>query len=168
MTITRGAAKIDALADTGIWNPKRSDLRYSFISTIEVADSESGQQIVGATSNLSRYGCHIQTVTPFPPGTLVSLKINNKGITFHSRGKIVYAISGVGMGIHFESVAISDRAVLKEWLAQVIAEELEKRLRNSPAPKITLSHREIVVLVAGAVGLVAIIIAALAWLGLLT
>ena len=77
------------------------------------------------------------------------------------------AISGVGMGIHFENVAISDRALLKEWLAQVGAEELENRLRNTPAPKITLSHREIVVLAAGAVGLVAIIIAALAWFGLL-
>jgi PilZ domain len=167
MTSTSGAAKIDALADTGTWNLQRSDLRYSFISIIEVADSESGQRIVGATSNLSRYGCHIQTVSPFPPGTLVSLKINNKGIAFHSRGKVVYAISGVGMGIHFENVAISDRALLKEWLAQVSAEELENRLRNTPAPRITLSHREIVVLAAGAVVLVAIIIAALAWFGLL-
>ncbi len=109
MASSTGAPKVDVSQDTGNWHPRRSDLRYTFIATIEVIDANSGRQIVSATSNLSRYGCHVTTITPFLPGTSVKLTIKHQGITVECAGKVVYAISGEGMGVHFEKVGIADR-----------------------------------------------------------
>lgn len=167
MTNATGAPKIDVSPETGNWYPQRSDLRYSFIATIEVTDPDSGKKIVCATSNLSRYGCHVRTITPFLPGTSVKLTIKHQGITVKCVGKVVYAISGEGMGVHFEKVEIADRVILKEWLVQVGTEELEERLRKRSTVPVSLSKEEIIVLVACLVGLTAVIAGVFAWLGVL-
>lgn len=88
MTSTTDVRKIDVSGETGNWYPRRSDLRYTFIATIEVRDAESGKQIVSATSNLTSYGCQVRTSTPFLPGTPVKLTIKHQGITFRSLGKV--------------------------------------------------------------------------------
>jgi imidazolonepropionase-like amidohydrolase len=80
------SAEISVNPGTGY--PRRSDLRYSFVAKIEVTDS-SGKQIVAVTSNLSRYGCHVPTTTPFLSGTSVKLRIKRDRTTFESEGKVV-------------------------------------------------------------------------------
>lgn len=151
--------------DAGTGYPRRSDLRYSFIAQIEVTDS-SGKQLIAVTSNLSRYGCHVPTNTPFLPGTSVKLRIRRDRTTFESEGKVVYALSGSGMGIHFGSVPVGDRAVLKEWLVQVGAAELEQRLRHSREANPS-TPQKIIVLSALIVVLVAALAFTLLWFGLL-
>ena len=130
-------------------------------------DAESGKQIASATSNLTRYGCHVRTSPPFLPGTPVKLIIKHQGITFQSSGKVVYAIGGEGMGIHFGNVEIVERVILKEWLVQVGTEELEHRLRERTQTEIALSNKEKLFLVTCVVGLAAIIAGALAYFGVL-
>jgi PilZ domain len=145
--------------------PRRSDLRYSFIAKIKVSDP-SGKQIVAVTSNLSRYGCHVPTTTPFSPGTSVKLRIEHDGTTFESEGQVVYALSGAGMGIHFGNVPAGERVVLKEWLLQVGAAELEQRLRHSRAANPSKAQK-IIVLSALIVVLVATLAVTLVWFGVL-
>lgn len=151
--------------DAGTGYPRRSDLRYSFVAKIEVTDS-SGKQIFAVTSNLSRYGCHVPTATPFSPGRSVKLRIERDGMTFESEGKVVYALSGSGMGIHFGNVPLGERVVLKEWLVQVSAVELEQRLRQSREANPSTAHK-IIVLSALIVILVATLAVTLVWFGLL-
>jgi PilZ domain len=150
--------------DAGTGYPRRSDLRYSFVAKIEVTDS-SGKQIVAVTSNLSRYGCHVPTTTPFLPGTSVKLRIKRDRTTFESEGKVVYALSGSGMGIHFGNVPVGERVVLKEWLVQVSAAELEQRLRQSREANPS-TPQKIIVLSALIVVLVATLALTLLWFGL--
>ena len=157
------SAKVSA--DTGTGYPRRSDLRYSFVAKIEVTDS-TGKQIVAATSNLSRYGCHVPTTTPFLPGTSVKLRIQRDGTTFESEGKVVYALSGSGMGIHFGNVPAEGRVVLKEWLLQVSAAELEQRLRQSREANPS-TPQKIIVLAALIVVLVATLALSVLWFRLL-
>jgi hypothetical protein len=152
-------------ADGGTGYPRRSDLRYSFAAKIEITDS-SGKQVVAVTSNLSRYGCHVPTTTPFLQGTSVKLKIKRDCTTFESEGKVVYALSGSGMGIHFGNVPARERAVLKEWLVQVGATELEQRLRHSREANPS-KPQKIIVLSALAVVLVAALALTLLWFGVL-
>lgn len=167
MKIGTDALNVVVSPETGNWNLQRSDLRYEFIATIEVLDVDSGKQIVCATSNLSRYGCHVRTITPFLPGTSVKLTIKHQGITVESAGKVVYAISGEGMGVHFAKVGSGERLILKEWLVQVGAEELEERLRKSSNTKIALSKKEIVFLIGCLLGLAVLVAGAFSWLGIL-
>ena len=156
------SAEISVDADTGY--PRRSDLRYSFVAKIKVTDS-SGKQIVAVTSNLSRYGCHVPTTTPFLPGTSVKLRIKRDRTTFESEGTVVYAL-GSGMGIHFGNVPVRERVVLKEWLVQVSAAELEQRLRQSREANPSTPEK-IIVLSALIVVLVATLAFTLLWFGLL-
>ena len=151
-------------SDTRDWTPQRSDFRYSFIAKIEVLDGESGNRMACATSNVSRYGCHVKTLTPLLPDTTVKLKITHGGAAFESPGKVVYAIAGEGMGIHFGDVSAQARIVLKEWLTEIAAKELEHRLRNKPKPRVTLSRQDKLFLFACAGGLAALIFTALKWL----
>jgi hypothetical protein len=151
--------------DAGTEYPRRCDLRYSFVAKIEVTDS-SRKQIVAVTSNLSRYGCHVPTTTPFSPGASVKLRIKHERMTFECEGKVVYALSGTGMGIHFVNVPVGERVVLKEWLVQVGAAEIEQRLRQSSEANPSKAQK-IIVLSALILVLVATLAVTLVWLGLL-
>jgi hypothetical protein len=156
---------IDVSAEMGKRYPQRSDLRYRFVAAVELVDPQSGKQIVSATSNLSRYGCHVRTAAPFFPGTPVKIKITHGGGVFQSGGTVAYTIQGEGMGIHFGDVASEVRVLLKEWLQELSAKEFEFRLRETPRPRINLSREEKIVLVSCVLGLAAVIAAAVAWLG---
>lgn len=165
MVDARCVPKVDGPAATDNWYPQRSDLRYGFIATVEVLEIESAKQIVSTTSNLSRYGCHVRTSTPLLPGSAVKLKITQNGTEFQSEGKVVYAIGGDGMGIHFGEVGIADRVLLKEWLVQVSNEELQERLRDTPKPRLTLSRQEKLILIGCVLGLAIAIATLLVWSG---
>jgi hypothetical protein len=167
MASATSAPKVDVSPEPGKWYPQRSDLCYTFIATIEVVDANSGKQIVSATSSLSRYGCHVRTTTPFLPGTSVKMTIKHQSIAFQCGGEVVYAISGEGMGVHFEKVGIAERVILKEWLLQVGNQELEHRLRKRVKTPIPLSKQEIVLLIGCVVVLAAIMVGAFAWFGTL-
>ena len=78
----------------------------------------------------------------------------------------MYALSGEGMGIHFANVSVGERVVLKEWLVQVGAAELEERLRQSREANPSTSQK-IVVLSSLIVIVIGAVVLALAWFGLL-
>jgi hypothetical protein len=165
MTSVPGSLGVNGSVETGNWYPQRSDLRYGFVATTEVVDPKSGRQIVSETSNLSRYGCHVRTSTPVLPGTPVNLRIQYQGTSFQSQGRVVYAIRGEGIGIHFANVPIGERVVLKEWLLQLSTQDLENRLRERP--RIRFTNKGKVVLTIFMMALGTIVICALQWFKLL-
>lgn len=50
--------------------------RYSFHASIELTDLQSETQTKEQTSDLSLFGCHVDTLKPLPPGTKVRTKIS--------------------------------------------------------------------------------------------
>jgi PilZ domain len=150
----------DDAAKTGTWYPQRSGLRYTFVATIEVVNSQTGKQIVSTTSNLSRYGCYVQTNTPFQPGAKVKVTIKHQGTTFESGGEVVYAIPEAGMGLRFENSETAEVA-LNRWLVQVSNEVLEL-VRE----RVSFGKQEIV-LALSFVALAAIVAGVLVWSGAL-
>jgi len=70
------------------------------------------------------------------------------------------------MGIHFGNVPVGERGVLKEWLLQVGAAELEQRLRQSREANPSTAQK-IIVLSALIVVLAATLAVTLVWFGLL-
>jgi cytochrome c-type biogenesis protein CcmH/NrfG len=86
-------------------------------------------------------------------------------MTFECEGKVVYALSGTGMGIHFGNVRAEERVVLKEWLVEVGAAEIEQRLRQSSEANPSKAQK-IIVLSALILVLVATLAVTLVWLGL--
>ena|SRR5689334_14465410 len=154
----------DAIAETGNWYPQRSGLRYSFVATVEVLDPQSGKQIISNTANLSSYGCHVRTNTPFRPGTMIKVTVRARGKTFRSEGKIIYSIGGEGMGIRFDNIDEDEQAILNEWLAQASLESQEHKRKSAGA---TSSGNRKLFFAVSVVVVVAVVAAIFLWLGVL-
>ena len=65
--------------------------RYSFHASIELTDLESETQTKAQTSDLSLFGCHVDTLKPLQAGTKVRIKISHRSENFEALGKVVYS-----------------------------------------------------------------------------
>lgn len=164
MSSTTPSPGTDVLAET-TWYPQRSGLRYRFVATIEVLDPKTGAKVESNTSNLSSYGCHVSTESPFQPGTMVTLTISANGKIFRSEGKVIYSIRKEGMGIRFDNIHSGEQIILNEWLLQASNNLQERRSSAAPTQKTSALHK--IVLALSIVGLAAIVVALFAWFGIL-
>jgi hypothetical protein len=93
--------------------------RYSFHASVELTDLQSETQIREQTSDLSLFGCHVDTLKPLPPETKVRIKISHRSENFEALGKVTYARSNTGMGILFTRIEPHDQSVLDKWIAEL-------------------------------------------------
>ena len=110
--------------------PERRTPRFPFSAPAEVL--RPGGHAVESTSvnELSRYGCYLDSKTPLPRGSNVTVKINSSGQYFEASATIIYAQPTLGMGLAFREVKPAFLSVLHEWLRQA----LEKQ--NAPPPSL--------------------------------
>jgi hypothetical protein len=92
--------------------------RYSFHASIELTDLESETQTKEQTSNLSLFGCRVDTLKPLPAGTKVRIKISYRTENFGALGKVVHTRQNSGMGILFTKIERNDQLVLDKWIAE--------------------------------------------------
>lgn len=93
--------------------------RHSFVALIDLTDMQSEKHLAALTRDLSLFGCHVKTVTPFPVGTKVRLRISHAAANFMAIGKVAYSRPGSGMGIAFITIDPSSQLVLDVWLANL-------------------------------------------------
>lgn len=101
---------------------RRSVLRCQFVASAEVTElgSGSGAKLAARTSELGLGGCYLDTLNPFPEGTLVQLRILRDAGVFEAKAKVVYCDRGFGMGVVFTDIVPTYRSVLENWLAELI------------------------------------------------
>jgi hypothetical protein len=102
--------------------------RYLLRANIEAKDVQSETQISGRTSDLSLFGCHVNTLKPLTPGTKIRIKMTLGSVNFQALGRVVYARSNKGMGIVLTNIQPNDQRVLEKWTAQLRASEKDARL----------------------------------------
>lgn len=68
------------------------------------------------TSDMSVFGCYLDTMSTLPPGTDVKLKITHNGATVTVVGMIANSQPHMGMGIRFTEVSVDDLKLLRTWL----------------------------------------------------
>ena len=95
---------------------KRRTPRYIFIASAELCEEQSVVRVASRVSELSLHGCYLDMMNPFPPGTLILLKIFAGDLTFQSKAKIVYATPNVGAGVAFLDVEPKYDYILRSWL----------------------------------------------------
>ena len=91
--------------------------RIPFKATSVVAETGSSQVVVAQTTELSRFGCFVQTLKPYPQGTRVHIEVAEAGTTFVASGVVAY-VTGDGMGIVFSMVESENYAILAKWLSR--------------------------------------------------
>ena len=92
--------------------------RYAFIATAELIEQKTDVRIATRVSELSLHGCYLDMMNPFPPETLVLVKISAGDVIFQAKSKIVYVQPNLGAGVTFLEVTPENEAILQRWLAQ--------------------------------------------------
>jgi PilZ domain-containing protein len=93
--------------------------RYSFHASVELTDLQSETHTKEQTSDLSLFGCHVDTLKPLRPGTKVRIKISRRSENFEALGKVVHPRENAGMGIFFTRIEPNDQFVLDKWIAEL-------------------------------------------------
>ena len=117
----RGIHPEDAIG----YQEKRRSPRYSFIASAELIEVKADVRIASRVSELSRYGCYLDMMNPFPTGTMVLVKISAGEAFFESKAKIIYSQMNMGAGVGFLEMNAESQAALERWLDE--AEKEQKR-----------------------------------------
>jgi PilZ domain len=97
---------------------RRRTPRYVFIASAELYEQQSEVRVASRVNELSKYGCYLDMMNPFPTGTLVLVKIFADEMTFQSKARIVYATPNVGAGVTFLDVEPKYQYILDRWLEE--------------------------------------------------
>ena len=97
---------------------RRRTPRYLFIASAELHDEHSDVRVATRVSELSMNGCYLDMMNPFPPGSLILLKIFAGDLTFQSKAKVVYATQNMGAGVTFIDLEPKYEYVLRHWMEQ--------------------------------------------------
>jgi PilZ domain-containing protein len=99
---------------------QRSVLRCALVASAEVIELASRAQLKARTSELGLGGCYIDTLNPFPQGTLVQLRILRDNGLFETQAKVVYSDVRFGMGLAFTEMTGEQRSLLESWLVELV------------------------------------------------
>jgi PilZ domain len=102
---------------------KRAVRRIQFVASAEVTARDTETQLNARMSELGLGGCYVDTLSPFPTDTLVHVRIIRDGGTFECEAKIVYIHAGFGMGIAFTNMALDQRRILENWIADLLMQQ---------------------------------------------
>ena len=91
--------------------------RITFRATSVVAQAGSSETVIAQTTELSRFGCFVQTAKPHPQGPRVLIEIADGGGVFTASGQVAY-VTPDGMGVVFSMVEPENYDVLAKWLAR--------------------------------------------------
>src|SRR3989442_8940030 len=115
---------------------RRSLARHPLIVAAETLELQSGTVIKARASDLSREGCYLDTINPFPVGTVVKLRLTKQKESFEVQAKAVYSQVGMGMGLVFTAAEPEQLWILEKWLAELSGElppESETREQDKQA-----------------------------------
>jgi hypothetical protein len=111
----------------------RQSPRYSFSCDAEVVDIQGNTRIIGRVTDIARRGCYVDCISPFPPGTLLAVKIRRGIQTFETQGSVVYSTVGLGMGLCFTVTEQPHALLLEAWLGELSGDKPElESVRSTP------------------------------------
>jgi len=101
---------------------QRAVRRCLLVASAEVTELHSGTRLSGRTSEIGLGGCYVDSLNPFPEGTLVWLRILRDQGVFEAKAKVVYCHPRFGMGLAFTEMIPEQRSRLEAWLAEIVSQ----------------------------------------------
>jgi PilZ domain len=115
---------------------RRSHPRYPCTAAAEIVDAVAGARIHGRTSDIGRGGCYVDTINPFPVGTAVKIHLTKDDQSFVAQAKVVYGMSGLGMGLMFTSVDPEQLRTLQRWITELGRTSVSEPEVHAPEPEV--------------------------------
>jgi hypothetical protein len=101
---------------------RRSVRRCPLVASAEVTELGSGTVLSGRTSELALGGCYVDSLNPFPEGTLVGLRILRDQGVFETKARVVYCDPNFGMGLAFTEIPPDQRSLLEARLVEIVSQ----------------------------------------------
>jgi hypothetical protein len=101
---------------------RRAVRRCPLVASAEVTDLSSGTLLPGRSSEVGLGGCYVDSLNPFPDGTLVEVKLLRDCGVFETKAKVVYCDSGFGMGLAFTDMTPDQRSLLETWITEIVSQ----------------------------------------------
>jgi hypothetical protein len=96
---------------------RREAPRYALTLVAEVFAPLNSTVLNARSSDVSRGGCYIDSLTPLPPGTPITIQLRSGDDTFETQARVVYICPGLGMGVHWGPRPTEKQfAILDRWL----------------------------------------------------
>jgi hypothetical protein len=96
--------------------------RYPFVAPAEVIPQLAGDKMPAEVKELSLYGCYLDTPSPLPVRTRVTVKIFGRDEFFEAIATVIYANAALGMGLVFRDVRPTYLEILRRWLVAAMQE----------------------------------------------
>jgi hypothetical protein len=96
---------------------RRRAPRYQFLADAEIVELRSEAHFKVRTSDVSLFGCYVNSVNWLPAGTDIQLRVTHNDTTFTALATVARSEPAMGMGVRFTVVESDQRTVLKNWLA---------------------------------------------------
>jgi hypothetical protein len=97
---------------------RRAASRQHFVAEAQIVEISSGVRLSARSCDLGLNGCYVDTLIPFPVGTLVRIRLTKNKVSVEANGKVVNQSPGLGMGIAFHDVTPENQATLDKWFSQ--------------------------------------------------
>jgi hypothetical protein len=98
---------------------RRRTPRYMFFASAELLEEKSDVRIATRVSELSRNGCYLDMMNPFPMNTVVRVKIWTEETTvIETKACVVYSQPNRGAGLAFVDLDPKHLPLLEQWLAK--------------------------------------------------
>jgi hypothetical protein len=101
---------------------RRRTPRIALTATAVVVEPQSGARLDTHTTDVSLGGCYVDTMSPFPAGTEMQLRLTKEGKYFNAKAKVAYCQIGVGMGLLFTVAEPDQLSTLQKWFAEIRGE----------------------------------------------
>lgn len=109
---------------------KRSCPRFPFSPAVEALDLLADTRINGRLSDISRNGCYMDTINPFAKDAVVTLTVTRDNQSFKTQAKVVYSMTGMGMGLLFTTAEPDQLRILGSWLNELSGGRIDEGESN--------------------------------------
>ena len=92
--------------------------RFPLTAFVEALDPKSNTQISGRSSDVSLGGCYVDTLNPFPEGTVIRIRLTKENVSFEANAKVIFSQIGMGMGVAFLSAEKDQFQIYQKWINQ--------------------------------------------------
>jgi hypothetical protein len=66
----------------------RRHTRFPLTAFVEALEPKSDVQISGRSSDVSLSGCYVDTLNPFPEGTVIRIRLTRENVSFEANAKV--------------------------------------------------------------------------------
>jgi hypothetical protein len=99
---------------------RRLAVRQPFTAVAIIISAHARMRTQARCADLSENGCYIDTMNPYPEGTLVQLRLTKEEKTFETTATVRSSHSGMGMGLVFHEPAPDQMLLLADWLTNEV------------------------------------------------